>query len=137
MLLLASEMPFRRIVGIEMREDLHQQANDNLRRFRRLKTRCRNVESVLANATHYDLPNEKIVVYLFNPFGGDVLLTVLRRLDESFEQHPREIVLVYVHPESRVLLKEMRYFHLYRETTRYYIAKTQVDRSATNYTCAG
>ena len=51
---------------------------------------------------------------------------VLRRLDESVEQHPREIVLVYVYPEFGSLMKTMRNFQMVEETDRQFVAATPV-----------
>ena len=134
MLLLASQFCFRRIVGVEMREDLHAQAMENVRRFRRSKARCSKIDCELVDATCYDFPAGNLVIYLFNPFGAQVVEKVLCRLDESFEQHPREIFIVYVYPESGFLLKTMRHFQISEETARYCIAKSRLD---TSYTCAG
>jgi SAM-dependent methyltransferase len=126
MLLLASEFPFRKIVGVEMREDLHAQALENVRRFRQPKLKCSQIECILEDATRYDFPVGKLVVYLFNPFSADVLSQVLRRLDESAEQHPREIVLVYVYPEFGSQIKTMRNFQMIEETDRQFVAATPV-----------
>jgi SAM-dependent methyltransferase len=127
MLLLASELPFRRIVGVELREDLHEQASQNVRRFRHPHANPSLIDCELADATCYDFPAGKLVVYLFNPFSVPVMKKVLHRLDDSFEQHPREIVLVYVYPEFGFVLKTMRHFHMLEETERYFVAKSRFD----------
>jgi SAM-dependent methyltransferase len=126
MLLLASEFPFRKIVGVEMREDLHAQAVQNVRRFRQPKVKCSQIECVLEDATRYDFPAGKTVVYLFNPFSPDVMRQVLNRLDESVEKDPREIVLVYVYPEFGSQMKTMRNFQMIEETKRHFVATTFV-----------
>jgi len=125
MLLIASEFLFRRVVGIEMRPDLHDQALENVRRFRHPAARRSSIDCELVDATRYDFPPGKLVVYLFNPFSAEVMRQVLGRLDESFEQDPREIVVVYVYPEFGFLMKDMRHFQMCQETGRYYIAKSQ------------
>lgn len=126
MLLLASEFPFRKIVGVEMREDLHAQALENVRRFRPPKAKCSQIECVLADATRYNLPPGKLVVYLFNPFSADVMSQVLRRLDEAVDQDPREIILVYVYPEFGSQMKTMRNFRMIEETDHQFVAATPV-----------
>jgi hypothetical protein len=50
MLLLASEFPFRKIVGVEMREDLHAQALENVRRFRQPNMKCSQIDCRLEDA---------------------------------------------------------------------------------------
>lgn len=126
MLLLASEFPFRKIVGVEMRPDLHDQALENVRRVRQPKAKCSEIECLLEDATRYDFPPGKLVVYLFNPFSVDVMRQVLRRLDQSVEQNPREIVLVYVYPEFGSLMKTMRNFQMVEETGLQFVAKARV-----------
>jgi SAM-dependent methyltransferase len=126
MLLLASEFPFRKIVGVEMREDLHAQALNNVRRFRQPKEKCSQIECVLADATRYDLPPGKLVVYFFNPFSAGVMSQVLRRLDEAVDQDPREIVLVYVYPAFGSQMKTMRNFQMIEETDHKFVAATPV-----------
>ena len=44
------------------------------------------------DAARHPLPDGKLVVWLFNPFGADVLQVLLRRLTD------RDVVLVYVTP---------------------------------------
>jgi hypothetical protein len=63
----------------------------------------------------------------------------LRRLDDSVEQHPREIVLVYVYPEFGSLMKTMRNFQMVEETGLHFIARSQFDGvqdPRARYTCA-
>jgi hypothetical protein len=96
-----------------------------VRRFRHSKVRSSQIECQLVDATRYDFPTDKLVIYLFNPFSAKLMAKVLRRLDDSVEQHPREIVLVYVYPESGFLLNTMRHFQKYHETPQYCISKSQ------------
>jgi SAM-dependent methyltransferase len=139
MLLLASEFPFRKIVGVEMRQDLHDRALENVRRFRRPRVKCSQIECRLEDATRYDFPAGKLIVYLFNPFSAEVAREVLRRLDDSVEEHPREIVLVYLYPEFGSLMKTMRNFQMVEETGLHFIARSQFDGvqdPRARYTCA-
>ena len=133
MLLIASEFPFRKVVGVEMREDLHAQAMKNARRYRHSTAQTSRIDCQLVDATHFDFPAGKLVVYLFNPFSAEIMGRVFQRLDASFEQDPREIVLVYVHPEFGFQLKTLRHFEMWQETRRYCIAKSH----SASYTCAG
>ena len=141
MLLVASEFPFRKVVGVEMRQDLHDQALENVRRYRHSKARRSLIECRLVDATHYDFPDGNLVVYLFNPFSAAVMSQVLRRIDESFEKNPREIIIVYLYPESGFLLKTMRHFQIIEETFGYFVAKSHCGAREghlnANYTCAG
>jgi SAM-dependent methyltransferase len=132
MLLIASEFPFRRVVGVEMREDLHHDALRNAGRYRHPNAQCSRIDCQNMDATSFDFPSGKLVVYLFNPFNAETMGTVFRRLDSSFEKDPRDIVLVYVHPQFGFQLKTLRHFQPHEDNARYSIVKSR----GANYTCA-
>jgi len=101
-LLYASQFPFRRITGVELSKRLHDIAEENIRKFRSSSmTRCLDIESRCGDATQFDLPQEPTVLYLANPFKGQVLNRVIANVQESLLQNPREILIVYYHPLSR------------------------------------
>ena len=97
-LLLASEYPFRRIIGVELLPALHQAAEENIRAFRESIGRGGQMESVLADACAYDFPKTPLVVYLFNPLPEAALRRVMGRLEESLRKAPRPIWIVYHNP---------------------------------------
>ena len=136
MLLVASEFPFRKIVGVEMREDLHDQALENVQRFRHPRAKCSRIECKLKDATLYNFPSGKLVVYLFNPFSQGVMQRVLRRLDDSVEKDPRDIVLVYVYPEFGSQIKNMRNFRMIEETQRSFVARSHSSGIHVSSACA-
>ncbi len=94
-LLMASDYPFRAIVGIEIIADLHAVALENLQRYRGNRQRCFSLTALCGDARQFVFPGEPLVLYLFNPFPSAVLRQVLRNLDHSFREHPRPICVVY------------------------------------------
>jgi hypothetical protein len=99
-LLMASERPFRRVLGVEFAAELHASALDNIRRFPRGRMRCTNVSSIYADAASFVFPLDPLVIYLNNPFSEQVMTSVLRNLGSSYEYEPRPIMVVY---QQRVL----------------------------------
>ena len=97
-LLMASHYPFRRIVGVELIVGLHYAADENIRAYRNPAQRCRQIESVLADARDYELPGGPLLLYLFNPLPEGPLSTVLERLQKSIERSPRPVWVVYHNP---------------------------------------
>src|SRR5258708_2128675 len=55
-LLMASDYPFRRILGVELLPELYQIAQDNLGRYRSESQKCFSLESICANATDFSFP---------------------------------------------------------------------------------
>ena len=97
-LLLASEYPFKKIVGVELFEELHRAAEENIRNYRSPTQRCPRIEAVLADARQFELPQERLLLYLFNPLPELALSEVLRRLEKSLAQTPRPVWVIYYNP---------------------------------------
>ncbi len=105
-LLMASDYPFRRIVGIELLPSLHQIARENLEKYKRDSQQCFQVESICADATAFSFPNEPLVLFLFNPFPRTGLQRVLINLEQSLKTNPRPIYVLYHNPLEESVLTE-------------------------------
>jgi hypothetical protein len=95
-LLLASRLGFKRVVGIEYSRELHGLALENLARFGKRSTTP--IESIWADATEYVLRDDENVFYFFNPFEIDVMRGVIRQIKASIERKPRKIWVIYFDP---------------------------------------
>jgi SAM-dependent methyltransferase len=98
-LLLASRLPFRKIIGVEISPELSASATENVRVFSAPWQMCREIETVCADATAFDFPDGPMVLYLYDPFLAPVLKRCLTSLSQNLEADPREVYIVYVHPE--------------------------------------
>lgn len=94
--LLASEYPFKQVLGIELSPALHAIASSNLSAARDLAARCRDVRLRCVDARRAAYPKGDLVVFLFNPFDETVLRRVLDRIVGSRQPHESVIVLYHV-----------------------------------------
>lgn len=124
MLLVAAEYPFRTIHGIEFALELHRQAEQNISRYRHARQRCTELESINLDASEYRFPDGKLILYLYNPFGPEVLRKVLTNLEESIAQQPRHVIVVMVNPELASVTDSMPFLRLYFQTQRFRIYQT-------------
>lgn len=104
-LLLASRYSFQQILGVELDAALAATAQANLRTFHAPWQQCHTLAALHADATTVDLPLTPLVLYLYHPFLAPALKQVLRRLERSLRQHPRELWLVYINPEAAHVLR--------------------------------
>jgi hypothetical protein len=111
-LLLASEFPFKRIIGVEFSQDLHRIAQQNIQNYKSDTQKCKNLESVCMDATKYPLPEEPTVYHLYHPFGEKVMSVMLDRIRASLEQHPRQVFLVYAYPAVHQLMDRAAFLKL-------------------------
>jgi len=105
-LLMASDYPFRRIVGVELLPALNTMAVENLTHYRSESQQCFACESICADATRFPLPEQPLVTYLFNPFPEAGLLRVVANLVESIQRNPRPAYLLYHNPEHEPALAQ-------------------------------
>ncbi len=116
-LLMASDYPFREIVGVELLEELHQAAEKNIAGYQSPSQRCFNIEAICCDAREFEFPDARLVLYLFNPFPDYVLRTVLENLRKSIEALPREAYVInhnLVHEEifrAKGWLRELHRTH--------------------------
>lgn len=116
-ILMASEFPFRRCIGVELSPMLHEAAVRNIETFRSPRQSCLDVESNLGDATSFKFPVEPLVVFFFNPFDDTVLSPVLHNLQMSWGQQPRDIICIYHNPVHRKLFDESEFW---REEPQYF-----------------
>jgi len=105
-LLMASDYPFRRILGVELLPSLNEIAQQNLEKYHSESQKCFTIESVCADATTFVPPVEALVIYLFNPFPESGLQRALRNLEKSLTEHPRPLYVVYHNPQLESTLKQ-------------------------------
>jgi SAM-dependent methyltransferase len=94
-LLMASDYPFRRIIGVELLAELNAIAVQNIARYRSDRQKCFAIESLAGDARGFEFPAEPTVLYLFNPFPEHVLRQVLANLHTSLVSAPRAVYILY------------------------------------------
>ena len=95
-LLLASDFPFKRVIGVELFERYCAIARHNVRTYRSPAQRCTAIDIVCSDASTYELPPENTVFYFFDPFERPVLARVVENIVQSLRSRPRKVAIVYV-----------------------------------------
>jgi hypothetical protein len=103
-LLMASDYPFKRIIGVEFMPELHRAAEQNIANYSNDRQRYRQIETVCMDARDFQFPLEPLLVYLFNPFDEPAFARVLENLRHSLEQVPRAAYIAYRFTEFESLL---------------------------------
>ena len=106
MLLVASEFPFRQVIGVELAQELHEIAEGNIQQFRSRNIRCRCVKSVHQDATEFEFPNQPLVLFLFNPFSAEILRPVVDRLLASLQTEQRRVYVIYHNPQHGEIFQQ-------------------------------
>jgi SAM-dependent methyltransferase len=94
-LLLAADLGFRRVVGIDFSPELAAAARENVARLGELGPAT--AEVVTGDAGAYELPPEPLVIYMFNPFGAVIVARAVANIERSLAARPRPLFVVYLH----------------------------------------
>ncbi len=105
-LLLASDYPFRRIIGMELLEELNAITLQNIARYRSEEQKCFDIAAQAGDARWFQFPPEPTVLYLFNPFPRHIWREVLANLHRSLLVAPRPVYLIYHNPVHEDILSE-------------------------------
>jgi SAM-dependent methyltransferase len=104
-LLLASHYAFREIIGVELSPELNRVARSNIARYS--TAAAAGVISLQGDAADFLFPAGPLVVYMWNSFTRPVMERVFHNLATSLAEQPREVYLVYMHPELESMLSEV------------------------------
>jgi hypothetical protein len=126
-LLMASDYPFRRIVGVELLPAFHLVARENLSKYHSESQKCFVVESVCADAAEFAFPDEPLVLYLFNPLPEAGLKRTIGNLEESLRSHPRAVYVIYHNPLLEHVLGESAALKQVHGTHQYAVYESSTD----------
>lgn len=108
--LVASELPFHQIIGIELNPDLAEIAQKNLDHWQTTHTDDTTAQPIAPvsllqqDALTYKFPTTPAVIFLFHPFEPPVLKRLLRRIETQFAHRPGQLDILYVNSECREVL---------------------------------
>lgn len=125
-LLLASNYPFRRIIGVEILPELHATAERNFARYSTSEQKCRNLQSWCGDARHFVFPEGPLLIYLFNPFFEPVLAQVLDNLEHSLSSRPRPVMVLYANPLSEHVVNGRRFLRKVVGTHQYSVYQSNI-----------
>lgn len=111
-LLMASEFPFRQVIGVEFDGRLTEIAQTNIQKWITGGRALSPISVLQQDVLEYDFPQPPLLVFLYNPFGETILDPVLRRLQQLKKNFPGPIDILYVHPQCSYLFDDRKRFQL-------------------------
>jgi hypothetical protein len=109
-MLVASELPFHQIIGIELNPEMADIAQRNLDLWLAdhaadaTAPRLAPIRLYEQDALTFDLPRNPTLAFLFHPFEAPVLKLLLRRIEAQFARRPGTLDILYVNAECRDVL---------------------------------
>jgi SAM-dependent methyltransferase len=104
-LLLASEFPFRAVVGVELNPSLARMARKNVAHWKAAGLASASVRVVCRDAVAFKLPAGPCVVFMFNPFGAPLMRRLLKEWSTNLQGREGQVDILYVNDEQRLVLR--------------------------------
>lgn len=104
-LLLASEFPFRSVIGVELNPTLARIARKNVAHWKAGGLACAPVRVVCGDAVQFKIPAGHCVVFMFNPFGAPVMRRLLKAWSRNLAGREGQLDILYVNNEQELVLR--------------------------------
>lgn len=120
-LLLASNYPFKKIIGVEFCKKLHKTCIKNIDIYKSKTKVLNDFELHLEDASAYKFPTGNIVIYLFNPFDEKIFLAIIDNIKNSELEAKRKIIVIYWHPLFNKYIEKLNFKILHEKKDEYFI----------------
>jgi predicted RNA methylase len=120
-MLLASDYPFQKILGIDLADELIEVCKRNMASYRSDSQKCRALEAHACDAVTFPLPTSPLVLYMYNPFGAEVMTPMLASIEQSLTACPRDLFVAYYYPVHRDLLDQASFLERFASGRGYSI----------------
>ena len=112
--LLAAELPFRQVVGVELNPTLVRIARRNLALWRTSGRARARMKLICGDAVEFRLPQGPCLAFLFNPFGAPVMRRLLaawkKSLSKALAGQTGQLDILYVNNEQEHMLHQQAGF---------------------------
>lgn len=111
-MLVASELAFREVIGVELNPAMANIARQNVDRWRNAHAMDTTaptlapMQLIEQDALAFDFPFTPTLLFLFHPFETPVLKALLRRIEAQFARQPGMLDILYVNAECRAVLDQ-------------------------------
>ena len=124
-ILLASDLPFRKIIGVELNEELALQAQRNVARWNRVAGLRKRppIRVIHGDALEFRWPRPPLLVYMYNPFACSLVAQLAVKLAAAARSGRGLVDLLYVNPSCSDVLTEQRLFE------RLWTARIEMDEA--------
>ncbi|MGA7155518.1 MAG: class I SAM-dependent methyltransferase [Acidobacteriaceae bacterium] len=128
-MMIASEMEFREVDGLELSAGLAETARQNVERWREMGRARSPLQVAEGDATLADLPDGPWLIFMYNSFQAPVMRRMMQRLEEAARESSRRMYLLYVVPEQEAVVAEFpRFERLWSEVIPLSEEEERMDR---------
>jgi SAM-dependent methyltransferase len=97
-LFVAAAARFMNVTGVEFSPTLAQVARRNAAIFMARNLGCTPIAVITGDMLEYRLPPEPSVLFIYNPFEGALVSRLIRNIEASLRDKPRDLYVIYYNP---------------------------------------
>ncbi len=106
-LLLAAEAHFQRVIGIEFASYLYEAENRNIALYA-IRQPHLLIENLHQDAATFPIPDGKVFLYFYNPFGPTVLRIITRMIAARAAEQDLDGIVAYRNPVHAEVFDELQ-----------------------------
>ncbi|MDH2433015.1 class I SAM-dependent methyltransferase [Pokkaliibacter sp. MBI-7] len=106
-LMFADRAGFHQITGVELAPQLVETAQRNVQRYRQKTGSAAHFDIRCEDVAHFQVPAGNLLIYLYNPFRGELMQLFLDKLQQA-QQGDRLIYVLYRNPACAELFAARR-----------------------------
>lgn len=95
---VAAHFGFTNIQGIDFAKEMIDAAGKNLALTQSLLPALQ-YKLFWQDTTELEIGKDISTIFLFNPFGGVLVKSIIRKIENSLQKHPRQIYVLYASPD--------------------------------------
>ncbi len=122
---MAAERGFRRIIGVEFSIELVEINRKNLEIFKQKTKSKAEFEILHMDASEYAIPADANLLFFSNPFNEALTAKVIGNILKSYEQSPREIWVVHLHPQGNMAFANHPRFKIVHEAREGFVFRLE------------
>ena len=96
--IIASEFPFKKIMGVELSPELAEIARANAALIHKEYPARTRIEIVTGNAVDFPIPTNKLILFLFNSFGEELATEFRSNIEKQLRDRVAQLFLIYYNP---------------------------------------
>jgi predicted RNA methylase len=97
-MIVASELPFKRIVGVDLCTELLEVAQKNIEKVKQAYPTRPEISLVESNALEFRLPPGNVVVFIYHAFGRELMRDLTKLLESWLASSSDHLFVVYYNP---------------------------------------
>ncbi len=123
-LLMACQLGFKHVIGIELSRELSDIARMNVESFTKARIPQCEIRVLCEDALDFCIPQGKSLLYFYNPFPENSMRRILENVQRALNENFRKITIVYYNPRCGELFDAAEFLTPMKKGRQYSIYGT-------------